>query len=254
VVLIKTLPLTRLTDADVRQLVLQSLDLVQSTRDDLNIPLFTRIEETAARLKQGELKARRFHIRRSGNVIAKTYGYFQAPSTIVLDEDLLLEGQRFHQAELATTATYYSAVHEVIHADDFTHGNRLTQDTLQHIQRAHRNEIADVERILSKYAQGSWERTPQAIINTWAYQYIDSATHYRTYVVLKHHHFPELDTVWVSLYNSIFSPRLLTTLEDEKGLQYTASLLSEHIGETCIVEIAREYDAIGQTRLRQYTV
>jgi hypothetical protein len=254
VVIIEILPLKRLTDADVRQLVLKSIELVQSTRDDLDLPLFTRIEETSERLQHGELKAGTFRIRRSGNVISKTYGYFKAPSTIVLDENLLLEGQRFHQAELATTATYYSAVHEVIHADDFTHGNRLTQETLQHIQRMHRDEIADVERILSKYTQGGWGRTPQAIINTWAYQYIDSATHYRTYVVLKHHHFPELDTVWVSLYNSIFSPRLLTTLEDEKGLHYTASLLSEHIGETCIVEIAREYDAIGHARLRQYTV
>ncbi len=72
--------------------------------------------------------------------------------------------------------------------------------------------------------------------------------------MLRHHQFLELDTVWVSLYNSIFSPRLLTTLEDERGLRYTASLLSEHIGETCIVEVAREYDAIGQTRSRQYTV
>jgi hypothetical protein len=145
-------------------------------------------------------------------------------------------------------------VHEVIHADDFTNGNRLTQDTLQHIQQAHRDEIAEVERILSKYARGGWGRTPQAIINTWAYQYIDSATHYRTYVVLKHHQLPELDTVWVSLYNSIFSPRLLTTLEDERGLHYTANLLSEQIGEMCIVEIAREYDVIGQKRLQQYTV
>ena len=111
-------------------------------------------------------------------------------------------------------------------------------------QRAHC--AREVEQILSKYARGGWGRTPDAIINTWAYQYIDSATHYRTYVVLKQHRFPELDTVWVSLYNLIFSPRLVTTLEDERGLHYTASLLSKHIGEVCIVEIAREYDVIGQ--------
>jgi hypothetical protein len=62
-----------------------------------------------------------------------------------------------------------------------------------------------------------------------------------------------VDTVWVSLYNSIFSPRLWTTLEEARGLDYTARLLSDRIGEVCIVEIAKEYDAIGQQRLRQYT-
>jgi hypothetical protein len=42
----------------------------------------------------------------------------------------MLEGQRFNQPELATTATYYSAVHEVIHADDYTNGNRLRARTI----------------------------------------------------------------------------------------------------------------------------
>lgn len=48
-------------------------------------------------------------------------------------------------------------------------------------------------------------------------QYADSATHYRAYLILNHKKFPKLDDIWVGLYNSIFSPRLFTTLEGEEG-------------------------------------
>ena len=251
---IELLPLKRLTDADVRQLIMDSVDLVKETRDDLHLPLFTTIEATGQRLEHGTLRADRFRVRRSGNVIAKTYGYFKAPSTIVLDENLLIEGQRFHQTELATTATYYSAVHEVIHADDYTNGNRIVQGTLHHIQKEHAHEIADAAEVLAKYTRGRWGRSPKAITNTWTYQYIDSATHYRTYMVLKHQQFPQVETVWVSLYNSIFSPRLFTGIEQEKGLHYTSDLLSEQIGRVCMVEIAEEFEKISQKKTRTYTI
>ena len=92
------------------------------------------------------------------------------------------------------------------------------------------------------------------MIKTWAYQYADSATHYRTYLVLNHKKFPKIDNIWVSLYNSIFSPRLLTTIEKEKGLNYTANLLSEGIGKVCIVEIAKEFEEISHKKAGTYTV
>jgi hypothetical protein len=71
--------------------------------------------------------------------------------------------------------------------------------------------------------------------------------------VLKHKEFPKVDNIWINLYNSIFSPRLFTTLEKTKGLEYTARILSEQIGKSCIVEIAKEYEEISQRKVRRYT-
>ena len=231
------------------------MNLVQETRDELALPLFRTIEDTGRRLINGVFRARKFRLRPvSRSAYAKAYGYFKAPSTIVLDEDLPLEGKLFNQPELATTATYYCAVHEVIHADDYTDKNRIVNETLHHIQTNHEAELSEALRILSRHSRGQWGTNNKKIVNTWAYQYVDSATHYRTYLVLKHKHFPKIDTLWVSLYNSLFSPRLFTTLETTKGLSYTAHLLSERIGKTCIVELVKEYEAISKRSARTYTV
>jgi hypothetical protein len=252
---IELLKQKKLSSDNVKDLVLTGVNLVQETRDELDVPLFRTIEDTGKRLQNGVFRARKFRLRSiSRYAYAKAYGYFRVPSTIVLDEDLPLEGRLFNQPELATTATYYCAVHEVIHADDYTDNNRIVHETLQHITTQHENELTEASRILSRYSRGRWGRTTKEIVNTWAYQYVDSTTHYRTYLVLKHKRFPKIDTIWVSLYNSIFSPRLFTTIEHAKGLSYTAYLLSEQIGKTCIVELVKEYEAASQRNVRTYTV
>lgn len=245
----------KLTSGRVRKLVLRSVDLIRETRDGLNLPLFSRIEETGRKLENGVFRAEKFPLRRlSHRVYTKAYGYFKRPSTIVLDEDLPLSGKLFNQPSLATTATYYCAVHEVIHADDYTDGNRIIRETLLHIQRKHGDELAEASTILSKHSRGRWRGSRKEVMNTWAYQYVDSATHYRTYLVLKHKKFPQIDNIWVSLYTSIFSPRLFTTIEQEKGLNYTANLLSEQIGSVCIIEIAKEFEENSRKRAGVYTV
>ena len=66
--------------------------------------------------------------------------------------------------------------------------------------------------------------------------------------------FPKIDNIWVSLYNSIFSPRLFTIIENSMGLQYTSELLSRMIGKTCIIEVVKEYEEISQKKARRYTV
>jgi hypothetical protein len=252
---IKLLEQKSLSSDTVKELVLRGVKLVQETRDELDLPLFRTIKDTGKRLKNGIFRARKFRLRPvSRYAYAKAYGYFRVPSTIVLDEDLPLEGRLFNQPELATTATYYCAVHEVIHADDYTDNNRIVNETLQHIKIKHGNELAEASRILSRYSRSRWGKTHDEVVNTWAYQYVDSATHYRTYLVLKHKKFPKIDNIWVSLYNSIFSPRLFTMLENAKGLYYTAHILSKQIGETCILEIIKEYEEISQRNVRTYTV
>lgn len=252
---IELLELKRLSSANVKDLVFQGVRLVKETRDELDVPIFQTIEDTGKRLQNGTFRARTFRPRRvSRNVYAKAYGYFKAPSTIVLDADLPFEGSLFNQPELATTATYYCAVHEVIHADDYTDNNRIVHETLHHIKTQHEHELSEASRILSRYSRGRWGTTHDEVLNTWTYQYIDSATHYRTYLVLKHKQFPKIDTIWVNLYNSIFSPRLFTTLEHAKGLDYTTHFLSDQIGKTCIVELVKEYEAVSQRDVRMYTV
>jgi len=244
-----------LSSENVKDLVLLGVTLVQDTRNELDLPLFRTIEDTGNRLKNGVYRARKFRLQPlSRYAYAKAYGFFKAPSTIVLDEDLPLEGRLFNQPELATTATYYCAVHEVIHADDYTDNNRIVTETLHHINTQHVNELAEASSRLSRHVRSRWGRTIKEIVNTWAYQYVDSATHYRTYLVLKHKQFPKIDTVWVSLYNSIFSPRLFTTLENTKGLYHTAQLLSDQMGRTCIVELVKEHEEASQRNVRTYTV
>lgn len=93
---------------------------------------------------------------------------------------------------------------------------------------------------MSKHSRGIWGGSREAAIGTRAYQYTDSATHYRAYLVLHHKKFPKIDDIWVSLCNSIFSPRLFTTTEKEKGLSYTANL-SEMMGKICVVEVSQDF-------------
>ena len=81
-----TIPLEpeKLTSDTVRTLVMNSILLIKETRDELNLPLFSTIERTEEKLKNGVFWARRFRPRRlSGSVYTKAYGYFKAPSTIV---------------------------------------------------------------------------------------------------------------------------------------------------------------------------
>jgi len=245
----------KLTSDRVRKLVLESVKLIRKTRGELKLPLFKTIEETGERLKKGVFRAESFPVRRlSHYVYAKVYGYFKSPSTIVLDENLPLLGKTFNQPLLAHTATYYCAIHEVIHADDYTDHNRIIGNTLRHIKRAHKSELKKTSRVLSRHSNGRWGGSEDEIMRIWAYQYADSATHYRAYVVQKHNGFSKIDDIWVSLYNSIFSPRLFTVLEKERGLEYTSNFLSEGIGKACVVEIANEYEEISQRRARVYTV
>jgi hypothetical protein len=228
-----------LTSDGVKNLVLQSVKLIEETRNELNLSLFRRIDETRSRLNYGTFRAEKFPLHRLSHYIyAKAYGYFKPPSTIVLDKDLPLEGKIFNQSLLATTATYYCAVHEVIHADDYTDDNRILNETLKHIKTKHKNELTNASHILRRHPKDHAATSKKEIGTTWAYQYVDSATHYRTYLVLKHKRFPKIENIWVSLYNSIFSPRFFTTIEKAKGFRYMARLLSNKIGKTCIVEIA----------------
>jgi hypothetical protein len=245
----------RLTSNGVKKLVMEGVRLVKETRDELNLPLFNTIEQTAKRMKKGKFRAEQFSSRRlSQYVYVKAYGYFKAPSTIVLDEELPLEGEPYNQPMVGTTASYYCAVHEIIHADDYTNENRLIEETLGHIKHKHAGELDEASKVLAHHSRGRWGKNRREVNHTWAYQYVDSATHYRTYLVLRHKEFPKVDNVWVNLYNSIFSPRLFTTIENTKGINYTSALLSEQIGETCIVEIAKEHEEISRRRARSYTV
>jgi hypothetical protein len=244
----------KLTPDRVKMLVLKSAALIRETRDELNLPLFRKIEDTTRRLTHGTFRVKTFPVHRLSHFVhTKVYGYFQKPATIVLDEALPLSGKLFNQPLLSTTATYYCATHEVIHADDYTDNNRIVKDTRHHIEKEHKDELAEAATILSQYSKVSWTGRERDIINTWTYQFVDAATHYRTYLVLKHKEFPKIDNIWVSLYNSIFSPSLFTTIEDAQGLTYTSSILSERVGKICILEIAKIFEATSGKKTALYT-
>jgi len=88
---VETIKQEKLTSDRVKGLVLRSIQLIRESRNELNLPLFRRIEETGERLRKGTFRVEKFPLHRlSHTVYAKAYGYFKSPSTIVLDENLPL--------------------------------------------------------------------------------------------------------------------------------------------------------------------
>jgi hypothetical protein len=92
------------------------------------------------------------------------------------------------------------------------------------------------------------------LASLWAVQYVDMVTHYRSYVVLRHHRYPKLDQIWSRLRNDYFPPNLLTNIEVTKGVDYVFSLFTERIGEYCLIEALDEYQKLKEKQSASYMV
>jgi len=242
-----------LSDADVRRIVQESLKMISQTQNELGLPIAPNLWRTKLRLETGSFVAGAIN-RRRGNRYGMDYGSFTPPSTITLDRRLPSSDHPLDMPDLAETMTAYSGVHEVIHADDHTGGDRLLLATREHILKEHQDKLQRSMAIIQREGGCSAIHDHGDLASLWAVQYVDMTTHYRSYKVLQHHRYPKMDHIWSMLSDDYFPPNLLTCIENSRGTQHVFSLFTEQVGRYCLIEALEEYNAIKERDSCSYTV
>jgi len=244
-----------LTSRDVKRLVFEAIGLIKEVRGEFRLPIFSGVEETGQRLFKGVFRAEEIPFeRRVNSFYALNYSYFEPPSTISLDRRRPFWDNSLDLPELVETATYYCAVHEVIHADNYREGNRVVEETMRHISEEHQDKLKTSIRLLKRSHAPSFIASKECLTRLWAEQYDDMVTHYKTYLILRQKRFPKLDYLWDCLYTDFFPPNLLTAIECEKGVDYVLKCVTEKVGQYCLVEALDEVEEIGKKRAEKYAV
>lgn len=242
-----------LSDGDVRRIVRESLEMISATQNQLGLPIAPNLWRTKFRLETGSFIAGSVNKRRGGKY-SMDYGSFTPPSTITLDRRLPSSDHPMNLPDFAETMIAYSGVHEVIHADDHTGGDRLLLATREHILKTHKDKLEKSMRIIKEEGGCSAICNHNDLASLWAVQYVDMATHYRSYVVLRHRKYSKLDHIWSRLSDDFFPPHLLTCIEAGKSPEYVFRLFTERAGEYCLIEALEEYNAIKEKDSASYTV
>jgi hypothetical protein len=242
-----------LTDSDVRQLVRDSLNLISRTQRQLNLPIMPNLTSTIKRLKQGNFKAMYINNPKGKNY-NMDFGSFRPPASIFLDKRLPSSDHPLDMPDFADTMTVYSAVHEIIHADDHSGGDELLLATCRHILKTHEDKLARSLQIIINEGGDSIIKDYEDLATLWAIQYVDMVTHYRSYVVLRYMQFPKIEQIWSRLSNDYFPPNLLTCIEVSRGTEYVFSLFTERIGEYCLIEALEEYNCMKEREAQSYMV
>ena len=242
-----------LSDGDVRRIVQESIKLINSTQNEIRLPISPNLVSTRHRLNKGEFKAK--YINHGKNrAYAMDFGNFQPPNVIYLDKRLPYCDHPMNIPDFAETMIAYSGIHEVIHADDHTGGDRLLLATRKHILETHEDKLEKSMEILRKDGGAQCIDGFDDLASLWAVQYVDMVTHYRSYVVLRHLKFPKLDEIWSRLRNDYFPPNLLTNIEVTKGANYVFALFTEKRGEYCLIEALDEYNKLKEKATASYMV
>jgi len=242
-----------LTSDDVRELVFEAIGLIEDAQRELDLPICPHIEETSESLRDGEFRAEPLPRNRSGPY-AMDYGAFEPPSTIILDSGLPSCDCPLSIPGLPDTLARYCATHEVIHADDHTGGDRLLVETRRHILKDHGDKLERGMMIIEQEGGGDCIRSYEELADLWAMQYVDMATHYRAYVVLRHKQLPKIDFIWAGLRNDLFPPHMFTCIERDKGVSYVLGIITQHAGEYCLIDALRESEGIREKNACRYTV
>lgn len=241
-----------LTSEDVRRLVFKSIRLIEGAQEELDLKICPNIHETKKKLSNGTFRAERL-IEKPG-IYQMAYGSFDPPATIVLDMGLPFCDRPLDLPEIPRTMTYYTSIHEVIHADDHFGGDSLLKATLKHILREHWDKLEMGMRVVEEGNNCDCIKSYWELACLWAIQYIDILTHYRSLVILRHHGFPKLDVVWEHMQNDYFPPGLITKIERVKDTKYIFEKIIEKAGEYCIIDALFESEKIGDKRVKSYTV
>jgi hypothetical protein len=242
-----------LSDGDVRRIVQESIKLINRTQKETRLPISPNLASTRHRLSKGELKAK--YINKGKNrAYAMDFGNFQPPNVIYLDKRLPSCDHPMNLPDFADTMIAYSGIHEVIHADDHTGGDKLLLATRKHILEAHVDKLEKSMEILMNDGGVPCIDGYADLASLWAVQYVDMVTHYRSYVVLRHMRYPKLDQIWSRLRNDYFPPNLLTNIEVTKGTEYVFSLFTEKLGKYCLIEALKEYNVLKEKVTASYMV
>jgi hypothetical protein len=242
-----------LTSGDVRKLVFKSIGMIVKTQRELKLQICPNIDETRERLRDGIFRAEQMP-RNKVKPYHMDYGSFDPPATITLDSRLPFSDEPLHMPELPQTLEHFTATHEVIHADDYTGGDWMFTATREHILCEHRDKLEKGMRIIETERGSECIRSSEDLACLWAMQYVDMITHYRAYVVLRHHQFPKLDQIWRHLHNDFFQSNLLTQIEREKDIRYVFDHIIRRAGEYCIVDALKESVSIGKSKASRYTI
>ncbi len=242
-----------LSDRDVQRIVEESIDLIKSTQDETQLPISPNIHSTFHRLKRGKFKAEYIN-EKENRAYAMKFGTFHPPRTIILDKRLPSCDHPLDMPDFAETMMAYCGVHEVIHADDHTGGDKLLLASKKHILESHENKLEKSMKIIMDEGDTSCIKGYDDLASLWAIQFVDMITHYRSYVVLRHSEYPKLEHIWASLRNDLFPPNLLTNIEIVKGLNYVFSLFTDKMGEYCMIEALDECSRLKEKRCASYMV
>jgi hypothetical protein len=242
-----------LTSEDVQALVFQSIELISIAQDELYLPICPSIKATRKRLKHGIFKTT-FLPKKSDSDYRSDYGFFDPPSTISLDSYLPFFDWPMNIPDAAQSMTHYITTHEVIHADDYTRGDHIFHATKEHIIRDHEDKLEKGMQIINVDENNDCIRSYEDLASLWAKQFVDLLTHYRAYVVMRHHCFPRLDLIWDSMQDDIFPPSLLTTIEIERDTRYIFDTMILRAGSYCIIDALMETKNISAKNANVYTV
>ena len=243
----------QLTHEDVRRLVVGAVDLIDEAQNRLHLPLGPNMVETRDRLLEGECYADSL-INIRGRQYGMDFGCFDPPNTILLDKNLPFSDRPLDIPDLASTLTLYTAVHEVLHADDWVGGDRLHRATRGHMLKEHREKLEKALEFIRGEGGTDVIGTVAELANLNAAHYVDMVTHFRSYLVLRYAEAPKLDMIWDKLAINFFPPNLLTMIEAEKGVNYVFDLFRAKAGRYCLIDAFEEYESIGKRSASTYTV
>jgi hypothetical protein len=242
-----------LTHEDVRRLVKGSVELILEAQLELHLPLGSNILETRDQLSDGDCLADSLEVIR-GSQYGMDFGCFTPPSTIILDRDLPFSDKPMEIPELASTLSLYTAVHEVLHADDWVGGDKLLRMTREHMLLEHRDKLRKALEFIKDENGTDYIGTIGELANLNATHYVDMVTHFRSFVTLRYAKAPKLDMIWDKMSINFFPPNLLTMIEAEKGTEYIFSLFTEKAGHYCLIDAFEEYESIGKRNASTYTI
>ena len=182
------------------------------------------------------------------------YGAFNPPATITLDSTLPFCDSPLDIPEIPPTMAHYTSVHEVIHADDHMGGDVIVEETREHILRDHRKNLDRGMEIIRAKDDENCIADETELANLWAMQYADLLTHYRSFVVMRHHDFPKLDVVWENMQGGLFPPYIITKIEKEKDTRYVFEEIIRRVGAYCIIDAVDESIKLEERDACKYAV